>query len=228
MKPLSTSQFDFGWAYQLVHDFLFQKCCCYLPFVEMLYKQFKENENRINFSTFLRQKKTRKANQRPRDERTGTRLGRVIDPESLKSHIKVNRSLVARITWSYTRLSLLLFARMIESDSKFEQSYEYDDSEFNFIPGSQTEVEETTINEQWTASPREFDLNVFKYTAISIYVVGSKLQAYITFDSSWWHPQSSCNLIPLETPIFLSSKWLAIGDLRCMDEALLILLKIIH
>ena len=33
---------------------------------------------------------------------------------------------------------------------------------------------------------------------------------------------------PLETPTFLSSKWLAIGDLRCMDEALLILLIIIH
>ena len=32
----------------------------------------------------------------------------------------------------------------------------------------------------------------------------------------------------LETPIFLSSKWLAIGDLRCMDEALLILLIVIH
>ena len=34
--------------------------------------------------------------------------------------------------------------------------------------------------------------------------------------------------LPLETPTFLSSKWLAIGDLRCMDEALLILLIIIH
>lgn len=52
---------------------------------------------------------------------------------------------------------------MIESDSKFEQSYEYDDSEFNFIPGSQIEVEETTINEQLAASPSELDPNVLKY-----------------------------------------------------------------
>ena len=42
------------------------------------------------------------------------------------------------------------------------------------------------------------------------------------------HPQSSCNLIHLKTLIFLSSKWLAIRDLRCMDEALLILLIVIH
>lgn len=163
MKPLSTTQFDFRWAYQLVHDFFFQQCCCYLTFVEMLYKQFKANEKRSNFSKFLRQKKSRKANQRPRDERTGTRLARVIDSESLKSHNKVNRSLVARITWSYTRLSLLLFARMIESDSKFKQRCEYDDSELNFIPGYQIEVEETTINKQWAASTRELDHNVFKY-----------------------------------------------------------------
>ena len=52
-------------------------------------------------------------------------------------------------------------------------------------------------------------------TAISIYVVGSKLQDYR-------------QPLPLETPTSLSSKWLAIGDLRCMDEALLILLIIIH
>ena len=33
---------------------------------------------------------------------------------------------------------------------------------------------------------------------------------------------------PLEIPIFLSSKWLSIGDLRCMEEALLILLIVLH
>ena len=64
----------------------------------------------------------------------------------------------ARVTRSYTRLSQLLFAGMIESDSKFKQRYEYD--EFNFIPGYQVEVEETTINER-AASTRELDLNVY-------------------------------------------------------------------
>ena len=38
---LSTTQFGFGRAYQLVHDFPIRNCCCYPPFVEMLYKQFK-------------------------------------------------------------------------------------------------------------------------------------------------------------------------------------------
>ena len=47
------------------------------------------NENRSNFSTFLQRKKSRKANQKPRNESTGTRLGRDIDPVSKKSHIKV-------------------------------------------------------------------------------------------------------------------------------------------
>ena len=37
----STIQFGFGKAYQLVHDFPILYCCCYSPFVEMLYKQFK-------------------------------------------------------------------------------------------------------------------------------------------------------------------------------------------
>ena len=38
---LSTTQFGFGTAYQLVHDFPILYCCSYSPFVEMLYKQFK-------------------------------------------------------------------------------------------------------------------------------------------------------------------------------------------
>ena len=59
------------------------------------------------------------------------------------------------------------------------------------------------------------------YTAISIYVVGSKLQEYAT-STKQLQPH------PLETPIFLSSKWLSIRNLRCMDEALLILLIVIH
>ena len=60
-----------------------------------------------------------------------------------------------------------------------------------------------------------------EYTAISIYVVGPKLQAYAT-STKQLQPH------PLETPIFLSSKWLAIGDIRCMEEALLILLIVLH
>ena len=58
-------------------------------------------------------------------------------------------------------------------------------------------------------------------TAISIYVVGSKLQVHAT-STKQLQPH------PLETPIFLSSKWLAIGDIRCIDEVLLILLTVLH
>ena len=61
---------------------------------------------------------------------------------------------------------------------------------------------------------KEWGLTIF-------YVVESKLQAYAT-STKQLQPHS------LETPIFLSSKWLAIGDLRCMDEALLIFLVVIH
>ena len=62
---------------------------------------------------------------------------------------------------------------------------------------------------------------IYLYTAISIFVVGSTLQAYAT-STKQLQPH------PLQTPIFLSSKWLAIGNLRCMDDALLILLIVIH
>ena len=48
---------------------------------------------------------------------------------------------------------------------------------------------------------------------ISIYVVGSKLQAHVT-STKQLQPH------PLETPIFLSSKWLAIGDLRCYGRGI--------
>ena len=51
---------------------------------------------------------------------------------------------------------------MMESDSEFAQSYECDDSEYNFIPGYEIEVDETTINDQRAASPRELNPNVFK------------------------------------------------------------------
>ena len=54
-------------------------------------KNKRENESRSNFSTFLQRKKSRKPNQKPRNESTGTiaRLGRDIDPVSKKSHVKV-------------------------------------------------------------------------------------------------------------------------------------------
>ena len=55
-------------------------------------KTKREIEKRINFSTFLQkflQKKSWKANQKPRNKSTGTRLRWDIDPVSKKSHIKV-------------------------------------------------------------------------------------------------------------------------------------------
>ena len=54
------------------------------------------------------------------------------------------------------------------------------------------------------------------YTAISIYVVGSK-----TYNVHDIH-KAAANFIHLKP------QCLAIGDLRCMDEALLILLAVIH
>ena len=57
---------------------------------------------------------------------------------------------------------LLFFARIMESDSKFEQSYGSDDLEYNFISGYEIEVEETTISEQRAASPRNLDPHVFE------------------------------------------------------------------
>ena len=47
--------------------------------------------NSSNFSTFLMRKNSRKANQKPRKERTGTRLGCDIDSVSQKSRVKANR-----------------------------------------------------------------------------------------------------------------------------------------
>ena len=70
---------------------------------------------------------SRKANQKPRNERTGTRLGRDIDSVSQKSRFKVNRVTSLRSHETLPRLWLLLFASMMESDSKFEQSYQSDD-----------------------------------------------------------------------------------------------------
>ena len=52
---------------------------------------------------------------------------------------------------------------MMQNDSEFEQSYEADDSQYNFIlGGNETEVEVTTINEQRAASPKELDSYVLK------------------------------------------------------------------
>ena len=51
---------------------------------------------------------------------------------------------------------------MTENESEFEQSYESDDSQYNFIPGYETEAEVTTMNEQRAVSPRELDPYVLK------------------------------------------------------------------
>lgn len=47
---------------------------------------------------------------------------------------------------SSLRLLPLFFAKIKVSDSKFDQSYESEDSEYTFIPRYEIEVEETTIN----------------------------------------------------------------------------------
>ena len=52
-------------------------------------KTKREIEKRINFSPFLQQTKSWKANQKPHNKSTGTRLRWDIDPVSKKSHIKV-------------------------------------------------------------------------------------------------------------------------------------------
>ena len=62
------------------------------------------------------------------------------------------------------------------------------------------------------------------YTAISIYVVGSKLQGYGT------RPKGGMGRLELILGFRGCRREMDmdIGDLRCMDEALLILLIIIH
>ena len=52
-------------------------------------KTKREIEKRINFSTFLQQNKSWKANQTPRNKSTGTRLRRDMDQVPKKSHIRV-------------------------------------------------------------------------------------------------------------------------------------------
>ena len=71
---------------------------------------------------------------------------------------------------------------------------------------------------RWQAYPR------FCYTAISIYVVGSKLQGYGT------RPKGGMGRLELILGFRGCRREMDmdIGDLRCMDEALLILLIIIH
>ena len=91
---------------------------------------------------FSKRKKSWKANQKPCNERTGTRLGRDVDRLSQKSHILVNGVTFLGLHESFLRFRLLVFANMMENDSGFEQSYESDDLQYNFIPGYEIEVEE--------------------------------------------------------------------------------------
>ena len=43
---------------------------------------------------------------------------------------------------TFPRFRIVVLGKMMENDSEFEQSYESDDSQYNFIPGYETEVEE--------------------------------------------------------------------------------------
>ena len=43
---------------------------------------------------------------------------------------------------TFPRFGIVVLGKMMENDSEFEQSYESDDSQYNFIPGYETEVEE--------------------------------------------------------------------------------------
>jgi len=42
---------------------------------------------------------------------------------------------------TFPRFRVVVLGKMMENDSEFEQSYESDDSWYNFIPGYETEVE---------------------------------------------------------------------------------------
>ena len=76
-----------------------------------------------NFSTFLKRKKSRKMKQKLRDETTGTKLGRDVDPVSQKSQIKVNRITLLGSHKILLRLWLLFFAKMMESGSELCSSF---------------------------------------------------------------------------------------------------------
>ena len=55
-------------------------------------------------------------------KRTGTRLGRDVDPMSQKSHIMVNGVTLLGLHGTFLRFRLLVFANKMENDSEFEQS----------------------------------------------------------------------------------------------------------
>ena len=90
---------------------------------------------------FSKRKKSWKANQKPCNERTGTRLGRDVDPVSQRSRIMVNRVTLLGLHGTFLRFRLIVLANMMKNDSEFEQSYESDDSQYTFTPGYEIEVE---------------------------------------------------------------------------------------
>ena len=61
---------------------------------------------------FVKGKKSLKANQKPRNERTGTRLGRDVDLVSQKTHIAVNRVTLLESHETFLRF-WLFFAKMM-------------------------------------------------------------------------------------------------------------------
>ena len=77
----------------------------------------------------------------PLKERTWTRLSCDVDSET---HVKINSLLGSLVT--VLRSRLLIFAKMEESHPDFRQSCKSDDWKYNFIPGYEIEVEETTTN----------------------------------------------------------------------------------
>ena len=85
----------------------------------------------IIFSLFVKGEKSLKANQKPRNERTGTRLGRDVDTVSQKSHIILNRASLATFSCKNDVKRL-----------RVRTKHESDDSQYNFIQAFEIKVEE--------------------------------------------------------------------------------------
>ena len=82
------------------------------------------------------------ANQKPCNERAGTRLRRGVDPVFNGSHIMVNGVTLLGLHGTFLSFRGLVFAKMMRNDSEFEQKYESGDSQYHFIAGYKIEVEE--------------------------------------------------------------------------------------
>ena len=65
---------------------------------------------------FSKRKKSWKANQKPCNERTRTRLGGDVDPLSQRSRIMVNGVTLLGLHGTFLRSRLLVFANMMENE----------------------------------------------------------------------------------------------------------------